>query len=45
MSRDVEDKFDGAGAEGAWKENFINGIGELRHAYHEGGMRGPPYNT
>lgn len=41
----VEDNFDGAWAEGAWKENFINGIGELGPAYHEGGMRGPPYNV
>ncbi|CAP93003.1 hypothetical protein E8E15_003093 [Penicillium rubens] len=41
----AEDNFDGAWAEGAWKENFINGIGELGPAYHEGGMRGPPYNV
>jgi hypothetical protein len=40
----VEDNFDGAWVEGAWKENFINGIGELGPAYHEGGMRGPPYS-
>ena len=38
----VEDKYDGAWAEGAWKENFINGIGELGPAYHEGGM---PHTT
>ncbi|OQE41439.1 hypothetical protein PENCOP_c005G02249 [Penicillium coprophilum] len=40
----VEDNFDGAWVEGAWKENFINGIGELGPAYHKGGMRGPPYS-
>ncbi|KAJ5145822.1 uncharacterized protein N7515_000386 [Penicillium bovifimosum] len=41
----IEYNFDGAWAEGAWNENFINGIGELGPAYHEGGMRGPPYSV
>jgi hypothetical protein len=38
-----DDCFDGCWADGNWKEFFIDGTGEVGPAYHEGGMRGPPY--
>ena len=39
-----EADFDGCWAEGTWKEFFINGMGEVGPAYHEGGIWGPPYD-